>query len=294
MIAMPRTRAFVLVLLISLGVLSYMSFDAYIRPAVVGISWPDSKGTVVTRPNNTSQTPANPRPITHPSPNILLVSAFFPLSKSKHSMSDYSSWLSRFLKPIKTPIYFFTTPDMEPLIRQLRGDLPITINTSYVSPFDIPPLSGDMKQKYEEMWNWDREKHRHSPELYAVWSGKPFFLDEGLRNAEALLPPTYPHPHYKYAFWSDAGSFRDSHDYSTWPDPARVEEVWDEGSKKSGTKADDLLFFPMWAPPHTSMQFWGAGMGPIDNEFSEGEFFTLTLISWSCGAPKYRGPLPFY
>lgn len=272
MIAMPRARAFALVLLISLAALSYMTFDAYIRPAVVGLPWPESPSTVndgagtITAPTSTH---------TKPAANILLVSAFFPLSHSKHSMKDYQYWLSKFLQPITTPMYFFTTPDMEPMVRELRGDLPITINTSYTSPFDIPPLSG-MQEKYEEMWHWDRERRRHSPDLYAVWAGKPFFLDEGLRNAEAHLPPS--HPRYKYAFWTDAGSFRDSHVYTAWPDPARVEEVWEEGSRESGTKKEDLLFFPMWGPPHNSMQFWGPGMGPVDNEFSEGTH-RLQLIS---------------
>ena len=265
MIAMPRSRPLYLVLLMSLAALSYLSFDTFIRPVIVGLPSPASLPTVkdsvgtITLPNSKHLAPP---------PSILLVSAFFPLSHSKHSMSDYQRWLSNFLQPITTPIYFFTTPDMEPFIRKLRGNLPITINTSYVSPFDIPPLSG-MVEKYEEMWHWDRERRRHSPELYAVWAGKPFFLDEGLRNAVALLPPS--HPRYKYAFWTDAGSFRDPHKYTAWPDPTRVEEVWEEGSRESGTKQDDLLFSPMWSAPHTSMQFWGPGMGPIDNEFSEGK-----------------------
>ena len=163
---------------------------------------------------------------------------------------------------------------MEPIIRRLRGNLPITINTSYTSPFDIPPLSGT-QEMYEEMWHLDRERRRHNPELYAVWAGKSFFLDEGLRNAVAHLPPS--RPRYKYAFWTDAGSFRDPHVYAAWPDPARVEEVWEEGSRESGIKQEDLLFFPMWGPPHTSMQFWGPEMGPIDNEFSEGQH-TLAVI----------------
>jgi len=279
MIFMPRTRIFVLVLFLSLSILSYISFDAYIRPTFVRMPWnqepfnPAAPSTQTTSPNDTIVTPNT----AHSS--ILLVSAFFPLSKSKHPMHEYTSWLSTFLKHIKTPVYFFTTPDMEPIVRELRGDLPIVINTTYSSPFDIPPLDG-MREKYQEMWQWDREKTRHSPELYAVWTAKPFFLDEGLRNAGAALPPSAPP--YNYAFWTDAGAFRDTHAYSIWPDPVRVDEVWEEGAKTSGTRKEDLLFFPMWAPPHESMQFWGEGMGPVDNEFSEGSFFggSPSTISW--------------
>jgi hypothetical protein len=158
---------------------------------------------------------------------------------------------------------------MAPMVKSLRGDLPITINTTFLSPFDIPPLKDGrvrgktFREKYEEMWGWDREKHRHNPELYAIWTAKPYFLDEGLRNSKVK---------YDYAFWNDAGSFRDPHSFISWPDPMRVKEIWEEGSKESGTSAEDLLFFPMWGPPHSSMQFWSEGMGPIDNEFSEGQF----------------------
>jgi len=170
---------------------------------------------------------------------------------------------------------------MAPLIQSLRGDLPITINTTYLSPFDIPPLKDspatdegyDIRDKYQQMWSWDREKRRHNPELYAIWTAKPYFLDEGLRNSDIA---------YDYAFWTDAGSFRDPHSYTLWPDPKRVREVWEEGSKGSGTREEDLLFFPMWGPPHPSMQYWSEGMGPIDNEFSEGSFFggTPHTIKW--------------
>ena len=261
---MARTRIFVLALLISLGVLSYISFDSYIKPVVVGIPQPIHDTHIDSTPKSP---PAPQAAFPTPNPKILLVSAFFPLSKSKHTVSDYKAWLTRFLQPITTPIYFFTTPDMAPLILSLRGSgLPITINTSFASPLDVPPLKDGVgtRAMYEEMYTWDRERHRHSPELYAVWAAKPYLLDEGLTNAEAEGGL------YDYAFWTDGGSFRDDHDYTLWPDPQRVREVWEEGSRESGTPEEELLFFPMWAPPHQSMKFWEEGMGPIDNEFSEG------------------------
>src|SRR5882762_2426512 len=44
-------------------------------------------------------------------PRILLVSAFFPLSKSKHSDSAYNTLMRRFLGPFTTDVYFFTPPE---------------------------------------------------------------------------------------------------------------------------------------------------------------------------------------
>lgn len=194
--------------------------------------------------------------------NILLVSAFFHLPKSKHSMDDYQKWLALFLQHITTDVYFYTSPDLEALVRRVRGPLPITINTTFSSPFDIPPLRG-LESKYTEMHEWDREQTRHSPQLYAVWNAKPYLLDEAVRTSHRV---------YDYAFWNDAGSFRNRHTYGKWPDPGRVERIWEAGSVLSGTRKEDPMFIPIQGVPHVTMRHWDETLGPIDNEFSEGSF----------------------
>ncbi|KAK7444768.1 hypothetical protein VKT23_015085 [Stygiomarasmius scandens] len=194
---------------------------------------------------------------------ILLVSALFPLAKSKHSPEDYASWLSRFLGSVKTDIYFFTTPEIEPMVTRLRGDLPIIINTTYSSPYEIPPLKG-LQRQYELMHETDREKSYHAPDLYAVWNGKAFYLDEGLRNSQKK---------YEYAFWTDAGAFRNDHAYEYWPNYQRVEELWDEGSKMSGLQKHELFFIPTFWAPGSDRRDWKEDMGPVDIDFSEGSFF---------------------
>jgi hypothetical protein len=238
-----KERWFLLLLVISLGLISYISFDAYIRPHSSPVLF------------------GNTGVATNPRSRILVVSALFPLAKSKHSKRNYRNWLTHFLEPISTDVYFFTTPELEPIVRSVRGNLPITINTSFSSPFDIPPLM-DRHDDYVEMRARDRERFRHSPELYAIWNGKPYYLDEAVKNSPVK---------YDYAFWSDAGSFREKHTYTKWPDAGRIDQVWEEGSRLSGTKKEDLLFFPMWAPPHPTMKLWKENMGPVDNEFIEGE-----------------------
>jgi len=241
MVGASRQRWFLLLFVIFLGVISYLSFDTYIRPRSAILNPFQQDVTVPSR--------------------ILLVSAMFPLPKAKHSKSDYQSWLSHFLKPIKSDIYFFTTPEMEPIVRSVRGNLPITVNTSFSSPFDIPPLMG-LEERYTEMRARDRERFRHSPELYAVWNGKPYYLDEAVKNSPAK---------YDYAFWNDGGSFRVNHKFENWPDANRIDEVWEEGSRLTGLSKEDLLFFPMWSPPHWSMKLWKEDMGPVDNEFIQGQ-----------------------
>lgn len=204
-----------------------------------------------------------PSPPRNP-PRILLVSALFPIAKSKHSIEEYKFWLTNFLQPITTPIYFYTTPAFAPIIQNARGKgLKIIINTTYTSPFDIPPLRG-LEGTYTEMHDLDREKFRHSPELYAVWNAKPFFLDAAVKALEEKGDV------YEYAFWNDAGSFRHEHTYTLWPDPWRVDRIW-KNATLANAKEEDLLFFPIAALPPAKMRSWKEDMGPVDYDISEGK-----------------------
>jgi hypothetical protein len=202
----------------------------------------------------------------HNSSRILLVSSLFLISKSKHSKEEYYDWLQRFLGHITTEIYFYTSPDLALTVHAARGEgLPITIDTNYNTTFDVPPLKGQ-EGWYNEMHGLDRENSYHSPELYSVWNAKPFFVDNAIR-VMASKGKTYD-----YVFWNDGGSFREINVYKDWPDPNRLDEIWQEGSKLSGTKAEDLLFFPIQHPP-SSAKDWKEDMGPIDTDFSEGKAF---------------------
>lgn len=94
---------------------------------------------------------------------------------------------------------------------------------------------------------------------------------------------TNPHPGtYKYAFWTDAGSFRHTHAYSAWPDPARVDAVWARAHARlqatiptPDISATDLIFFPIFEPPAPSpaLSGWTLPAGPVDLDISEGSFF---------------------
>ncbi|KAF7437141.1 hypothetical protein PC9H_003977 [Pleurotus ostreatus] len=219
----------------------------------------------------------------HPA-KVLIVSAFYPLSKSKHPIENYKAWLNRFLQNIESPVYFFTTPAMEGLIRGCRANHPIYINTTFERAFDVPPLHG-LEGEYEKMQAKDREGFRHSPELYSVWNAKPYFLDEAVRNVNSLDPfaqnaPSLPT--YNYGFWVDAGSFRQEHFYQRWPDAQRVQEVFEEGSQLTGTPQDELIFFPICTIPERGWKRWRESDGPVDFDFSEGSFFggSPKAISW--------------
>ena len=226
---------------------------------------------------------------------IVLVSAFFPLSKSKHSIAQYSAWLSQFLARITTPVYFYCPPSLVDTILSIRGDLPIVLDTSFESAFDIPPLRG-RKDDFEKMWEKDREKDHHNPELYAIWAAKPYLL----ANALEQLYPEVPsggtltakidreklgfvqgtiEDDIAYAFWTDAGSFRQTHTYVEWPSLERLDEVWREGEDAGSGNFErkDLIFFPTQRLPEASMSLWIESFGPVDNDVSEGEYLRFRI-----------------
>ncbi|KAF8161543.1 hypothetical protein B0H34DRAFT_841050 [Crassisporium funariophilum] len=236
------------------------------------------------QPNLTTEDPQPiPIPINNeppatvpPKSSILLVTAMFPISKSKHSKKEYDTWVKRFLGPITTDIYVYTTPVLEEHVRKYRGNnLTITINTTYASPFDIPPLNGT-EEKYKKMQKKDRQRKVHSTALYAFLNAKPFFVHDALQNLAREGKA------YEYAFWNDRGSFREEHRYRDWPSVDRVREVWEEGERVTGTGKEDLMFFPIVGVPGSTMVFWNENLGPIDNEISEGSFFggTPKAIEW--------------
>lgn len=292
------SRPILAAFLISFSVVLYLSFDFYasplralvtlgpypLEPSTTQPHSPHPSAYPISRLNNSIHDEVKH---TDPPPRILLVSAFFPLSKSKHSLSDYESWLRRFLSTVHTDLYFFCPPDrtIVSLIHTFRGDLPIVIDTTYGSPFDVPPLQGLGGEggKYEEMHAWDREGFRHSGELYAVWNAKPWFLEYALKNG-GVNGPMANGSVYDYAFWTDAGAMREDNDelygMGTWPDPRRVQEVFEMGRRDlarvnglgtTATKEDEkLIFFPVWNLPDDKFEYWAEDMGPVDIDFSEG------------------------
>jgi hypothetical protein len=207
-------------------------------------------------------------------PRVLLVTAFFQLSESK-PIKD--KWLQHFLGQVTNDIYIFTTPNLESRILQLRGsssnNLKITVDTSYPTPFDIPPLKGK-EDAYAKMKKKDRKKSKsHTPELFALRNSKPFFLHTALQKTQGNASSVS----YDYAFWNDVANFHEEHRYREWPSPSRVQEVWEEGTWITGTRTDELMFIPMWGLPHPTFVFWNENMGPIDNDFSQGILYHPTF-----------------
>jgi len=112
----------------------------------------------------------------------------------------------------------------------------------------------------------DPENAYHSPELYAVWSAKSYFL------REALVIMQSTGMEIEYAFWNDAGSFRDDQEFADWPSLERVDELFTLGTKMSGIHKDELFFFPIWDIPKDYLRNWTPLEGPRPSGASEGNF----------------------
>ncbi|GJJ08505.1 hypothetical protein Clacol_002723 [Clathrus columnatus] len=217
--------------------------------------------------------------VTGDSSNVLLVSAFFPSPTSKHTQAEYNKSLSQFLSRITTDVYIFTTLDFEAQIKEIRGDLPIWIDTTFQSPLEIPPLA-EFQDQYHNMRKNHGSVPTGSPHVYAMRTAKVYFLKQGLYELQGQSFPA--DKKYKYAFWIDFDSFPVGHTFKNWPDPFRVEKVWNDGSQLTGLAEENLIFIPLKGLPNLSMAMWWEDMGPIDNQFSQSTCFggMTNAIDW--------------
>jgi len=168
---------------------------------------------------------------TETSTGILLVSAYYPLPNANHTITQYKSWLDN-LKQLHTDMYIYTTKEWKPILKTILAKPGITlhVNSSFETPFEIPYLK-DYKHEYRtSQFALDSEAFRHTPELYAVWNAKPFFLAEASRM----------NPNHTYYFWNDIGSFRSKHAYVQWPSRSRLDSLWSGFGKTSEGK----MFIP--------------------------------------------------
>ncbi|EIN06430.1 hypothetical protein PUNSTDRAFT_72156 [Punctularia strigosozonata HHB-11173 SS5] len=250
----------IILLLISVAILSYL--------------WLQQE-TQTPRPRAILQPGTLDQAVNTTTASVLLVSAYFPLSIAPRSSSKYLSRIKLFLASVTTDVYFYTTPAYSSFFSELRGDLPLTINASFSSPFSIPPLQG-LESTLENQLALDRTKQRqrHSPELYAVFASKPYLLEQAVISSGKT---------YDYVFWVDAGSFNQrNHAYGRWPDPARVESIFRDGVVATGRNLEELFFVPTGRPPHGSMKWWNDGMGTVISDFTEPSYFggSPRAIAW--------------
>jgi hypothetical protein len=149
-----------------------------------------------------------------------VVSAFYPLSKSKHRVSEYHGWLRLFCA-IPFNLVVFTDEVTAPLIREARGALPTRL---IVRPFNSWQMtSSPMMEMWQRHHNWDPERAIHCPELYAVWATKQECVMEAIR-----IDPF----NSEYFVWCDIGIQRNpdmQQWYTSFPNPRICELLCGQG-----------------------------------------------------------------
>ncbi|TFK97541.1 hypothetical protein BDV98DRAFT_513603 [Pterulicium gracile] len=262
-----RRRRLAVVLLCCIISILYISHDLYFQRGywTKAISTGPTNASPDIRHTVTINEAASPHREKLPG-GVLLVSALFPLKKSKHSMKSYKAWLYNFLQ-ITTPIYIFLPKSLFSLLPQTLPDN-LTVNSTYDTIFDLPMMKG-MEPIYEANWLLDPEKDIHGPELYAIWKSKGWLLEEGYKNRDG---------EWDHIFWVDAGSFRGQSFYKHWPDVGRVRDAW----AQTDPAAETRIFMPIVRAPYAKHARWKEEDGPIDQDISMASFFggTPSAVHW--------------
>lgn len=143
-----------------------------------------------------------------------VVSAFYPLEKSKHTSASYWSWIANFLS-LPCKLVVFTSAECARRMNELRGELPMIL---IVRPFDSYEMtSPTMMQIWEKQHDHDPEQSIHAPALYAIWAMKQ----------ECVRIATEMNPFDSHWFvWCDIGIHRDVSNHAFFQGfPSKVPDV---------------------------------------------------------------------
>jgi len=125
---------------------------------------------------------------------MLLVTAYYPIQKSKHKSDLYNLWISIFFECVTCPVIFFCSSKTY-LEIQSKAKSNIKFIQREFDSFEM--MKEPQMKKWKEWWNIDPEKEIHSPELYAIWASKQEFIREAIKLVDTDV-----------YIWCDAGCFR--------------------------------------------------------------------------------------
>lgn len=137
--------------------------------------------------------------------NVVLVTAYFPLPRSKYTHTKYNNWIKSFLNIINCKIIIYTTFSFYNIfykkeiscISQDRRAF-FNFNFTFNDIFELPCLK-NISNDYMKINRKDRENKLHNPYLYAIWNGKICFLQEA----------TFIYSNHSFFFWIDSGCVRE-------------------------------------------------------------------------------------
>jgi hypothetical protein len=170
-----------------------------------------------------------------------VVTAFYPLKKSKHSIGKFRAWIQNFCK-IPAHLVIFTTETYMLEIYQWRKEY-MDRTSVIVRAFDSFAMTCPaMMRFWEAQWALDPEKDAHSPELYAVWAMKQELVRIVLNNNRFQS---------KWFVWCDIGIQRYSSLQGFYSDfPSDVPRLCEAGR---------LTFLEIAKIPETYVNDWNEG-----------------------------------
>jgi hypothetical protein len=125
---------------------------------------------------------------------MLLVTAYYPLNKSKYSLDVYDQWIFLFFECVTCPVMFFCSSETHQRLKTKARDNVQFVEREF-SSFEM--MSEPWKSRWKRWHTVDPERNMHSPELYAIWAAKQEFVREAIKIVDT---DTY--------IWCDVGCFR--------------------------------------------------------------------------------------
>lgn len=133
---------------------------------------------------------------------VTIVSCYYQLEKSKHSVQEYRNWIENFLRHVDQPILMFGEESTLEAMKQIREEANLG-HKFYPIPL---PFSECNYSTAEWIMKWNQQlelsnfKHLQGQELFRVWANKSFFVKKAMEV----------NPFQSNNFvWCDAGCWRD-------------------------------------------------------------------------------------
>jgi hypothetical protein len=151
--------------------------DTHEAPSELAQQPPLSKPTYYQPVNHNGMVSISPKSVT-------IVTAFFPLEKSKHTKQQYESWIRRFLK-LQDNMVVFCPPEWVRRIQMMRSwnnsRLPIHIVPMFLNETRIFQEYKDDRNVWKVQHSRDPERETHKdPMLYVIWNEKASWVQKAI------------------------------------------------------------------------------------------------------------------
>ena len=151
-----------------------------------------------------------------------VVSMYFKLGASKHSLSEYNAWIVNMLKSVQAPLVMYTDNTSIEFLQANRNSSHYT--TTFFIYDDVWGVMRELEMRrnmsylvpYQtEQHEKDPERAIHNPSLYACWNLKTYIL------AKASEMNEY---NSEFFIYTDAGAWREKA-FTDWPHEEFVRNV---------------------------------------------------------------------